>query len=101
MVTYWKTPLGRAQLTIQKEKKRAKQKDTDITAKWLVELFEKTMICTICGREIDNNTLYPNGKHMDHIMPVNIGGKFEKKNIRFIHGGCNHRRPKKNFPKNL
>lgn len=51
-------------------------------------------ICEICKNEM--NTIYkdPLSKHIDHIIPLNIGGLHIIDNLRIICQTCNLKRPK-------
>ena len=79
-----------------RHKRRAKCKETDITNEWLNELRESSSICPLCGVEmIDINLPYhPQQKQLDHITPLNVGGKHLMENVRFVCGLCNISRPK-------
>jgi hypothetical protein len=69
-------------------KRRAGCKKTDITAKFLIELKSNTTYCEICGKKLKDNI------HLDHIIPINIGGLHIKSNVRYVHAKCNLQRPK-------
>jgi len=69
-------------------KRRARTKQTDITTKYLLELKSKTSHCEICGKKLKDNI------HLDHIIPLNVGGLHIKSNIRYVHAKCNLQRPK-------
>lgn len=76
-------------------KRRAKYKHTDITKKWLKELYDNANICPICNKKMDNDSRkYPNGKSLDHILPLNVGGLHIKDNVRITCFKCNQSRPK-------
>lgn len=76
-------------------KRRITLKFTDIDVKWLNQLFEKTTHCELCNDKLDDNgTKYPNGKQLDHITPLAVGGAHTKNNVRFICYKCNVRRPR-------
>ena len=69
-------------------KRRAKIKDTDITTNWLLNLKAVTTHCGICGRKLKDPI------HLDHIIPLNVGGLHTKSNVRYVHAKCNLSRPK-------
>lgn len=77
-------------------KRRAIKKVTDITTEWLRRLYQETDNCPICNIELDkikcNN--YPNGSHLDHIIPLNVGGLHMMNNVRIICFKCNMKRPR-------
>ena len=76
-------------------KRKLKLKITDIDSKWLNNLFNKTIYCELCKCKLDNNgKKYPNGKQLDHITPLMVGGTHTKNNVRFICWKCNAERPK-------
>ena len=77
-----------------KETYRNKEVFTDITVEWLNNLFVKSTHCELCNCEMDNNgSAYPNGKQLDHILPLIVGGTHMKNNVRFICFKCNVSRP--------
>lgn len=75
-------------------KRKALYSDTDITTEFLRELWDKTTYCCITGIKLENHGQYPNGKHLDHIIPLNIGGTHTKDNVRYISAFANINRPK-------
>lgn len=91
---YRKTESRKATITNYYHKRRAKTTVTDIDTKWLKALKQKTSICELCNKEMENTGNYPNGKHLDHILPLNVGGEHKKNNVRYICAECNVARPK-------
>jgi len=85
---YHKTKKYRVSITNTRHKRRARTKQTDITTKYLLELKSKTSHCEICGKKLKDNI------HLDHIIPLNVGGLHIKSNIRYVHAKCNLQRPK-------
>ncbi len=76
-------------------KRRAKLKITDISIEWLNKLFYKTKRCSLCKCKLDDNgKKYPNGKQIDHIIPLNVGGEHKRYNVRIVCMKCNLERPK-------
>ena len=76
-------------------KRRAKIKSTDITSSWLKRLYKDSETCPLCGCKMDaNGRMYPSGKQLDHILPINIGGWHTKDNVRIVCLKCNLARPK-------
>jgi hypothetical protein len=80
--------------TLNKNKRRAKQKETDITMAYLKQLKEETENCPLCGAKLNNINYHPNQYHLDHIIPIGINGKHMKNNVRYICGKCNLARPR-------
>jgi hypothetical protein len=70
-------------------KRRAKERRTDITAKWLVWLRGLTRECQLCGCVLTDGN-----RHLDHVRPLCVGGDHTKVNVRFICADCNNRRPR-------
>jgi hypothetical protein len=91
---YRKTVQGQLSEINTKNKRRFQIKNTNITIKYLIWLKRITKKCRICKKKMYNNGNKPNGKQLDHIIPLNIGGKHIKNNIRFICKTCNLKRPK-------
>jgi hypothetical protein len=75
-------------------KYRSKLKNSDITTKWLRLLWNKTTHCELCGMPLQNHSRYPDGKHLDHIIPIGMSGSHTKNNVRYICASCNLSRPK-------
>lgn len=85
---YRKSEKGRMNALNAVHKRRQTTKLTDITTKYLTELKLNTTHCEVCRKKL-------NGKiHLDHIIPLNVGGLHVKSNIRYIHATCNLMRPK-------
>ncbi len=72
-------------------KLRTLEQSSDITHKWLKDLFIKSKNCVLCNYVFNG---IDRDKHLDHIMPVGIGGKHNKDNVRFLCKNCNLSRPK-------
>lgn len=94
--TNWrKTTKGIISRRSSNSRRRSRMQFTDITTKWLNNLFDKTIECELCGCIMDNNgETYPNGKQLDHIIPLGVEGLHVKRNVRFICYKCNISRPK-------
>lgn len=45
--------------------------------------------CGICGKPV----AFDRNMHIDHIMPLHVGGSNHAHNLRPTHGRCNMRRP--------
>lgn len=82
------TPKAKLIAINTQHKRRAQKSATDITAKWLMELRTTTDTCGICGDKLGEFA------HLDHIIPLNVGGGHLKTNVRYVHPHCNIRRPK-------
>lgn len=78
----------------QRNKRRTIYKEGNVTTKWLLELKEKTKYCSLCGEKLNDIQYHPQQYNLEHIIPLKIGGKHSKDNIRFTCARCNHRRPK-------
>jgi hypothetical protein len=84
---YAASPVGRASIYNEKYRRKSRLKKTDITYKWLLDLRNNTFICDICKKKLFGPV------HLDHIIPLNIGGKHLMNNVRYVHMSCNVRRP--------
>jgi len=69
---------------------RSLGKTSDITNGYLREILDKTKKCPLCKKQLTNRT----EKHIDHIVPIGVGGLHMKANIRVICRTCNLTRPK-------
>jgi hypothetical protein len=75
-------------------RRRLAMKSTDITSIWLKQLWESATHCVLCGKQMEDNGSYPNGKNLDHMLPLCVGGTHEMSNVRYICAKCNITRPK-------
>lgn len=91
---YNQTPIGKISSLNNSMKRRLLYKDTDITLEWLLTLKQTTIHCSICNIELSDKGTEYNGKQLDHIIPLSVGGLHMKNNVRFICKTCNLRRPK-------
>lgn len=69
-------------------RRKAGQKETDITYKYLIRLKEETRICPYCITLI-------NEYHLDHKIPLSRGGRHEMGNIVYCCARCNMRKNNK------
>lgn len=70
-------------------------KETNVTKEFLKTLKAETTHCELCNCEmVENGKVYPNGKQLDHIVPINVGGTHWTTNLRYICYQCNVSRPK-------
>lgn len=79
---------------ISKGKRRSVYKITDIDSSFLIKLKEETKNCPKCGNSLNDIDKSPDQYNLDHIIPLNIGGKHSKDNVRYICRKCNINRPK-------
>lgn len=69
--------------------------ETDITVEWLRKLRRITTHCELCGVELTSTNHHDfDFGDLDHIIPINIGGRHITSNVRFICHLCNLQRPK-------
>ena len=89
---YGKDPRRVLSRSISRARRRSKIKEfaTDITAEFLSNLWEETNTCEICGKELSDKK----EAHLDHILPLCIGGEHMTYNVRYICADCNLTRPK-------
>jgi hypothetical protein len=64
--------------------RRTALRDTDITAAWIGKLRRETGQCPMCSVRLTDKADQPNSKHLDHIIPVVIGGTHTMGNVRII-----------------
>jgi 5-methylcytosine-specific restriction endonuclease McrA len=88
MRNYTQTPKWKAIAANNQSRRRSSQRDTDITTEFLLELWDKTDECAVCKRHLGLD------RSLDHILPLIIGGKHYRDNVRYIHSRCNSGRPK-------
>ena len=91
---YSKTLKGREVIRFRRHKKRIAYENTDITVEWLIQQKKENEFCELCGTKMNNTNYHSAQAHLDHIIPLNIGGKHIMENVRFICAKCNQSRPK-------
>lgn len=67
---------------------------TDITPAQEATMYRRTRKCKLCSCWMTNRHGRPNSKHLDHIVPLGVGGTHTHGNVRIICRTCNLRRPK-------
>ena len=92
---YRATLKGRLANRLSEHRRRLFKVETDITPKWVVLLFRRTKVCCLCDSKMEENGRWPNGRHLDHIVPLACGGKHVMSNVRFICARCNLKRGRK------
>ena len=85
---YRKTKKGKMIERNRSYKRRSKKKQTDITIEWLLQLREETILCSICQCLLEGEV------HLDHVIPLCIGGTHTINNVRYVHSHCNLCRPR-------
>jgi hypothetical protein len=78
-------------------RRRVNYKETDINVNFLLTLKEETKNCSICGTALNNVQHSPSQYNLDHIIPLIVGGKHSKDNVRYICRKCNLSRKRKTF----
>lgn len=67
---------------------------SDITPGQELEMRRKARKCPLCGVRLTDKPGLPNSKHLDHIIPICVGGTHTHGNCRITCRSCNVRRPK-------
>jgi 5-methylcytosine-specific restriction endonuclease McrA len=67
---------------------------SDITAAQELAMRAQARECPLCGASLTSEPNRPDSKHLDHIIPLGIGGTHTHGNVRIICFTCNIRRPK-------
>lgn len=67
---------------------------SDITPEQELAMRHKTRKCPLCRVFMTGKPGRPNSKHLDHIVPLGIGGTHTHGNVRIICATCNLKRPK-------
>lgn len=91
---YKKTKKGKASYRNTRHKRRAAYRETDIITDWLAGLKKSSIYCLLCGVEMNDINNDPKQAQLDHIIPLNVGGRHIMENVRFICRECNLERPK-------
>jgi 5-methylcytosine-specific restriction endonuclease McrA len=67
---------------------------SDITPEQELAMRKRTRKCSLCAVYMTNKPGLPNSKHLDHILPLILGGTHTHGNVRIICRSCNLKRPK-------
>ena len=74
--------------------RRSLEKYSDITPAYEAVLRSRTRKCRLCATYMTGKPDHPNSKHLDHIIPIGVGGTHTIGNVRIICRTCNLKRPK-------
>lgn len=85
---YAGTDKGKAVKANARYRRKTAAKDSDVTTEFLLDLWDSTKTCVICDETLGVD------RHLDHILPICIGGTHSKNNVRYIHAVCNMSRPR-------
>lgn len=90
-----KTEKGKIAVINLHHKRRTKYKETDITSEWLLSFKKEAIHCSLCSCKLEEiKTSHPRKKHLDHVVPLNVGGTHTMDNVRYLCQTCNLQRPK-------
>jgi hypothetical protein len=67
---------------------------SDITPGQELAMRLKARTCPLCGIAMTSKLGQPNSKHLDHVVPLAIGGTHTHGNVRIVCRTCNLKRPK-------
>lgn len=70
-------------------RRRTDMMTTDITTDFIQELKNKSDVCPLCGITMADHGKYPDGRQLDHILPLYRGGLHLRNNVRYICARCN------------
>lgn len=89
-----KTDHGKAIIRNINNKRRSAKKITDLTGPYIKAMIDDVSHCPLCENELNKtdhrSSYYP---HLDHIIPLCLGGDHMMYNVRIICAICNMRRP--------
>lgn len=74
--------------------RRVVERAGDLSADAELALRRSTKRCPLCRVVLTDQKHRPNSRHLDHIVPVNQGGRHTPANVRIICADCNKRRPR-------
>lgn len=93
--------MGQSILAVARAKARRRNRShlkrspvSDITAEQELAIRRRARKCPLCSVSLTSRPGLSNSKHLDHIIPVNIGGTHTHGNVRIICRTCNFKRPK-------
>lgn len=91
---YGTTQKGKMVAKNNNHRRRTIYQITDITTEWLIRLFNEAIYCPLCKVKMIDNGRLPNGKTLDHIFLLSLGGTHTMENVRITCFRCNLKRPK-------
>lgn len=74
--------------------RRAAERFTDITTAFESQMRRRARQCPMCSVWMTDSPGLPSSKHLDHIIPIHVGGTHTIGNVRIICRTCNLSRPK-------
>lgn len=93
--------MAKSAIAIARAKARRRNRDyvkhsavSDITAEQELAMRRKARKCPMCGTSLTSKPGLPNSKHLDHIIPICVGGTHTHGNVRIVCASCNLTRPK-------
>lgn len=72
---------------------RSLEDSSDITIDFILALKREQKNCCLCSVELYDHA-GKNQRHLDHIIPIHIGGAHMQDNVRYTCRTCNLKRPK-------
>lgn len=69
--------------------RRSRMSETDITKDYIEKMKSEAVYCPLCGITLAKHGKYPDGRQLDHILPLYRGGLHIRSNIRYICALCN------------
>ena len=88
------SPTRMASSRLKNSRRRAAVVDGSLSAKRESEIRSAATTCSVCAAELTDTRWLPNSKHLDHIVPINIGGTHVEENVRIVCARCNLSRPR-------
>lgn len=67
---------------------------SDIEQDYIERMLRQATRCPLCGVRLTTGTRGPTTKHVDHIVPLAVGGRHVASNVRVICAACNLGRPR-------
>lgn len=68
--------------------------ESDITPEQELAMRKRARKCPLCDVRLTSKLGQPNSKHLDHMLPLIMGGTHTHGNVRIICANCNLKRPK-------
>ena len=81
---YWKQPWAKAYSKNERHRRRALKRESDVTDEWLKQLLKMASMCPLTGVKMIDTHGKPNSKEIDHIVPLNMGGRQRKSNFQLL-----------------
>lgn len=88
------SPTRAASSRLKNNRRRAAVVEGSLSSVRESELRSSATSCAVCSTGLTDRPRLQNSKHLDHIVPISVGGTHVEANVRIVCARCNLSRPK-------